>query len=47
MKKKSREFYKMGHHHHDQGCGVHCDGRHRRRRTRQAKKAAAMREQLA
>ena len=34
----------MGHHSYDQGCGVHCDSRNRRRRTRQAKKAAAIRE---
>ena len=35
----------MGHRSYDQGCGVHGDSRERRRRTRQARKAAAMKEQ--
>jgi hypothetical protein len=35
----------MGHRSYDQGCGAHSDSRERRRRTRQAKRTAAMKEQ--
>ncbi|MGA1712513.1 MAG: hypothetical protein ACO4CS_14625 [bacterium] len=46
MKKKKNSPYSVaiGHQSHDQGCGRHQDRRNRRQRTRQAIKAAALKE---
>jgi len=43
--KKSRRMYAMGHVDTSQGCGVHRDKRSKRKRTRQAQKAEALKEQ--
>lgn len=43
---KPQKPYKVaiGHQAHDQGCGRHRDRREKRKRTRQASKAAALKE---
>lgn len=42
--KNDRRSYAMGHLNHDQGCGAHRDKRTKRKRTRQAQKANALKE---